>query len=58
MTDVQEWNGKNRYPQLKSVLDYAQIVEKRDDYKKGELYDYLVSAEFLFQSIIYVQFIQ
>lgn len=48
MTDVQEWNGKNRYPQLKSVLDYAQIVEKRDDYKKGELYDYLdVNTEML-----------
>lgn len=41
MTNVQEWNGKNEYPELKSVLDYAKIVEKRDDYKKGELYDYL-----------------
>jgi len=48
MTNVQEWNGKNEYPELKSVLDYAQIVGERDDYKKGELYDYLdVNTEML-----------
>ena len=48
MTNVQEWNGENKYPELKSILDYANIVEKRDDYKKGELYDYLdVNTEML-----------
>lgn len=40
MTNVQEWNGKNRYPELKSVLDFGAKVTKRGDVKAGEAYDY------------------
>ncbi|ABV36452.1 conserved hypothetical protein [Shewanella sediminis HAW-EB3] len=40
MTNVQEWNGPNQYPEMKSILDFAKIVNVRTDYKRGEKYDY------------------
>ncbi|QFU23200.1 beta-lactamase family protein [Shewanella eurypsychrophilus] len=40
MSNVQEWNGKNLYPELRSIIDYAKLVDVRTDYAKGEMYDY------------------
>ncbi|EEX93779.1 hypothetical protein VIOR3934_00280 [Vibrio orientalis CIP 102891 = ATCC 33934] len=40
MTQVQEWNGTNNYPNLKSVLDFGKLVDVRTDIKSGEAYDY------------------
>lgn len=41
MTTVQEWNGANTtHPELKSVLDFAQILDTRSDVSPGDAYDY------------------
>jgi CubicO group peptidase (beta-lactamase class C family) len=40
MTSVQQWNGVNKYPELKSVLDFGVLVTERDDVKSVEAYDY------------------
>ena len=40
MTNVQEWNGKNHYPELKSVLDFGKSLGKRTDVETGEAFDY------------------
>ncbi|MPY26547.1 serine hydrolase [Shewanella psychropiezotolerans] len=40
MTNVQEWNGQNKYPELKSILDFGELVGKRTDFDTGEMYDY------------------
>ncbi|WP_104046446.1 serine hydrolase domain-containing protein [Vibrio jasicida] len=40
MTQVQEWNGKNNYPELKSVLDFGKTIGTRTDVKTGQAFDY------------------
>lgn len=40
MTNVQEWNGPNKYPQLKSVVDFGALIGSRDDVTTGQAYDY------------------
>ncbi|MGF1720710.1 beta-lactamase family protein [Vibrio kyushuensis] len=48
MTNVQEWNGVNEYPELKSVLDFGSLVDARTDVKPGQAYDYqCVNTEML-----------
>ena len=40
MTHVQEWYGKNQYPELESVLDFGATLNKRLDTEAGITYDY------------------
>ncbi|GAM56015.1 beta-lactamase class C [Vibrio ishigakensis] len=40
MTNVQEWNGVNHYPELNSVLDFAKNLGQRSDVKTGQAFDY------------------
>ncbi|GIU37351.1 beta-lactamase family protein [Shewanella schlegeliana] len=48
MTNVQEWNGVNKYPELKSILDFGATLNKRSDFNHGQAYDYqCVNTEML-----------
>ncbi|MGF1863311.1 serine hydrolase domain-containing protein [Photobacterium profundum] len=40
MSNVQNWNGENKYPELKGIIDFASLVGERDDHGAGEYYDY------------------
>ena len=40
MTHVQEWYGKNQYPELESVLDFGATLNKQLDTEAGITYDY------------------
>lgn len=40
MTNIQEWNGANKYPGLKSIVDFGATIGARDDVKTGEAFDY------------------
>ncbi|CAM4136308.1 serine hydrolase domain-containing protein [Vibrio agarivorans] len=40
MTNVQEWNGVNNYPQLNSILDFAATLGQRSDVQTGQAFDY------------------
>ncbi len=40
MSNVQEWNGVNKYPELKGVLDFATLVESDKSTKVGKYYNY------------------
>ncbi|WP_062270235.1 serine hydrolase domain-containing protein [Endozoicomonas arenosclerae] len=39
MTQAQDWNGNNQYPELQSVLDFGQLVDAADE-KEGTVYNY------------------
>ncbi|WP_394138637.1 serine hydrolase domain-containing protein [Vibrio chagasii] len=48
MTNVQEWNGENAYPELTSVAEFGALLDARDDVNSGEAYDYqCVNTEML-----------
>ncbi len=40
MTNVQEWNGENNYPELSSILDFGATLGQSEDKPTGEYYDY------------------
>lgn len=40
MTNVQEWNGKNNYPHLTSILDFASLVDHQQNEVVGTHYNY------------------
>ena len=40
MTNVQEWNGSNKYPELKRITDFAKLVGNDKSHKVGEYYNY------------------
>lgn len=48
MTNVQQWNGVNKYPELKSILDFGKTIRQRSDVKTGQAFDYqCVNTEML-----------
>ncbi|MBC7004836.1 serine hydrolase [Photobacterium sp. BZF1] len=40
MTNVQEWNGNNNYPELSSILDFGKTLGQRSDVATGQAFDY------------------
>lgn len=40
MTNVQQWNGVNKYPELTSVLDFGATLGQSTKYETGKVYDY------------------
>ncbi len=40
MTNVQEWNGTNKYPELKSILDFGATINHDPKKPAGKYYDY------------------
>lgn len=40
MTNVQEWNGPNAYPELSSILDFAATIGQHPEKPTGKYYDY------------------
>jgi hypothetical protein len=48
MTNVQEWNGANAYPEITTVAEFGALLGARDDVNSGEAYDYqCVNTEML-----------
>ena len=40
MTNVQEWNGVNQYPEMSSILDFGKTLGQRSDVATGQAFDY------------------
>jgi len=43
MSDIQEWNGVNNYPEFKSIIDWLKVLEANPHKPHGEVYEYLCS---------------